>query len=237
MKVLIVEDEMIIAANISMQLTNLGYEVNAILPRGEDALNHIRNNGTDVVLLDIHLKGKWDGIETAQEIQKIRDIPIVYLTANTDDVTFDRAKSTHPKAFISKPFKKIDLQRALELAAASVEHADYPNFGQPSVLKDRFFVRYRDRMVKILFDDIFYIEADRSYCKLFLASEEILLVMSLKTVADKIPEEDFLRIHRSYLINLKRVDEVGMNSIRLGQYSVPVSKKMRGSLMERLQLL
>ena len=234
---LIVEDEMIIAANISLQLTNLGYEVNAILPRGEDAVEHIKNNPTDVVLLDIQLKGKLDGIQTAQEIQKVQDIPIVYLTANTDDAHFNRARSTHPRAFISKPFKKIDLQRALELAAASVEPSDYPNLGEPSVLTDRIFVRYRDRMVKIMFDDIFYIEADRSYCKLFLESEEILLVMSLKSVADKIPEEDFLRIHRSYLVNLKKVDEVEMNSIRLGRYHVPMSKKMRGSLMDRLQLL
>ena len=228
---------MIIAANISLQLTHLGYEVNAILPRGEDAVEHVRNNPTDVVLLDIQLKGKLDGIETAQAIQKIREIPIVYLTANTDDAHFKRAKSTHPKAFISKPFKKIDLQRALELAAESAKPIDYPNLGEPSVLKDRIFVRYRDRMVRIMFDDIYYIEADRSYCKLFLESEEILLVMSLKSVADKIPAGDFLRIHRSYLVNLKKVDEVEMNSIRLGRYDVPMSKKMRGSLMDRLQLL
>ena len=72
MKVLIVEDEMIIAANISMQLTKLGYHVNAILSRGEDALTHVVENETNVVLLDIQLKGKWDGIRTAEEIKKVQ---------------------------------------------------------------------------------------------------------------------------------------------------------------------
>ncbi|HCY82024.1 MAG TPA: DNA-binding response regulator, partial [Xanthomarina gelatinilytica] len=65
LKILIVEDEMIIAANISLQLTSLGYEVTGIIPRGEEALLHIKQHQPDMVLLDINLKGKIDGIETA----------------------------------------------------------------------------------------------------------------------------------------------------------------------------
>jgi CheY-like chemotaxis protein len=114
-KILVVEDEMIIAAKISMQLTNLGYEVTGILPRGEQAVLHVEENTPDIVLLDINLKGRLDGIETALQIQRQRDIPIIYLTANGDEATFNRAKSTRPYAFISKPFKQLDLQRAIEL--------------------------------------------------------------------------------------------------------------------------
>ena len=106
-KILIVEDEMIIAANISLQLSTLGYDVTGIVPRGEEALLHIRQNQPDIVLLDIQLKGKLDGIETAQVMQIDYDIPIIYLTANADDDNFNRAKSTHPYAFISKPFKNL----------------------------------------------------------------------------------------------------------------------------------
>ena len=65
-KLLIVEDEMIIGAKISMQLTHLGYEVTGILPRGEEAILHVEENKPDIILLDINLKGKIDGIETAQ---------------------------------------------------------------------------------------------------------------------------------------------------------------------------
>ncbi len=73
-KILIVEDEMIIAANTSLQLTNLGYEVSGIVARGEEALVHIEKNLPDIVLLDIQLKGKLDGIETAHQMQKHFDI-------------------------------------------------------------------------------------------------------------------------------------------------------------------
>lgn len=93
-KILVVEDEMIIAAKISMQLTNLGYEVTGILPRGEEALLHAAENKPDIVLLDINLKGNIDGIETARQMQLMKDIPIIYLTANADEATFNRAKAT-----------------------------------------------------------------------------------------------------------------------------------------------
>ena len=120
-KILIVEDEMVIAANISLQLTTLGYEVAGIVPRGEEAILQIKQNQPDIVLLDICLKGDIDGIETAQIMQNDYDIPIIYLTANADEDNFNRAKTTNPYAFISKPFKKLDLQRAIELTALKVQ--------------------------------------------------------------------------------------------------------------------
>uniref|UniRef100_UPI0040478FBF response regulator n=1 Tax=Mariniflexile sp. TaxID=1979402 RepID=UPI0040478FBF len=75
----------------------------------------------DILLLDINLKGKIDGIETAQIMQKTYNIPIIYLTANADEAHFNRAKSTNPYAFISKPFKKLDLERAIEIT----KHRDH----------------------------------------------------------------------------------------------------------------
>ena len=74
-KILIVEDEMVIAANISLQLSNLGYEVTGILPRGEEAISHIKIEKPDIILLDIRLKGDLDGIETAHEIAKTLQHP------------------------------------------------------------------------------------------------------------------------------------------------------------------
>ena len=114
-KILVVEDEMIIGAKISMQLTSLGYEVTGILPRGEEAILHVADNRPDIVLLDINLKGKLDGIETGVQLQQHGPIPIIYITANSDEATFNRAKATKPYAFIAKPFKQLDLQRAIEL--------------------------------------------------------------------------------------------------------------------------
>ena len=109
--ILIVEDEMIIAANISLQLANHGYKVLGIIPRGEEVLPFLKLHLPHIILMDINLNGVLDGIELVEIIQKEFKIPIIYLTANADQIHFDRAKATHPYAFISKPFKIIPSDR------------------------------------------------------------------------------------------------------------------------------
>ena len=154
-KILIVEDEMIIGAKISMQLSNLGYQVTGILPRGEDAIVHVQESKPDLVLMDINLKRGMNGIETAAQLKQLGNIPIIYLTANADEATFNRAKATKPYAFISKPYKQLDLQRAIELTisrmAEDVNGLIVSDTSEDStfVLDDRIFVRNKEKMVKI----------------------------------------------------------------------------------------
>ncbi len=239
-KILIVEDEMIIGANISLQLTKLGYEVTGIVTRGEEALNHVKKHKPDIVLMDIQLKGNLDGIETVQLMHKEIDIPVIYLTANADQEHFDRAKSTNPYAFISKPFKKMDLEHAIELIIgklnskdSTVENDNF--FISPFVQTDSIFVRRNERMIKIMIKDIYYFEADRNYCKIFAKNKDFLLVMTLKEIDEKLPPEHFLRIHRSFIINLTHVDEVAGSHVVIGRKAIPLSKSLRAELLTRLQ--
>lgn len=242
-KIFIVEDEMIIAANISLQLTNLGYEITGIVPRGEVALAHVEENMPDIILLDINLKGKIDGIETAELIQEKYNIPIIYLTANTDDTHFKRAKATKPSAFISKPFKKLDLQHAIELAADHAMGDEITNSAfskkefKPMVLSDRIFVKNHDRMVKLILADILYFEADRNYCKIFTKKDEYLLVTTLKGIEQKLPSSHFVRIHRSYLVNISQIDEVANNYVVISKKTIPISKSSKSELLNRLQTI
>jgi len=243
-KILIVEDEMIIAAKISMQLTSLGYEVTGILPKGEEALLHVEENKPDIILLDINLKGKLDGIETAMQIQNRNNIPVIYLTANSDEATFNRAKITKPAAFIAKPFKQLDLQRAIELTISRMAE-DNKNFiaepktgeEQPFILSDRIFVRNKDKMVKIMVSDILYMEADRNYSRIFTAAKEYLLSIPLKTIEEKMSLKLFIRIHRSYLINIMHVNEVAEHHVMIDQKPIPFGTGMKEQLMQRMQTL
>ncbi|CAN5504030.1 N/A [soil metagenome] len=243
-KILVVEDEMIIAAKIAMQLNSLGYEVTGILPRGEDAIIQVGENKPDIILLDINLKGKLDGIETAKNIQQLADIPVIYLTANSDEATFNRAKPTRPYAFISKPFKQLDLQRAIELTISRMaENETGPitenntDEEQPFILSDRIFVRHHEKMVKIIIADIWYIEADRNYCRIFSKQKEYMLAITLKAIEEKLPMRHFLRIHRSYVINVSHVDEVAEGHVIIAQKAIPLGKDMKEQLMQRIQTL
>jgi len=239
-KILIVEDEMIIGANISLQLSKLGYEVTGIVSRGEEAISHVRHSRPDIVLMDIQLKGALDGIETVNQMHRENKIPIIYLTANADEENFERAKSTNPYAFISKPFKKLDLQHAIDLTMdrlnryGAVIEVDETCIS-PFVQSDSIYVRRNEKMIKILINDIYYFEADRNYCKIYAKDKECLLVMTLKEINDKLPVEHFLRIHRSFIINLSHVDEVAGTHVVIGKKAVPLSKTLRKELMDRLQ--
>ncbi len=113
-KILIAEDEMITSIDIKNILQNDGYEVVGTVTTGEEALQQVIDKRPDVVLLDITLQGKMDGIETARRIKAEYDIPIIYVTAHSDNATLERAKITEPGGYILKPLKKEDLRSTIE---------------------------------------------------------------------------------------------------------------------------
>ncbi len=117
-KILIVEDETIIALDIKRTLSNLGYAVPAVISSAEKALDKIAEIQPDLVLMDIMLKGSMDGVEAADRLRKQHQIPVVYLTAHTDSKTLERAKETQPFGYIVKPFEERDVHTTVEMALA-----------------------------------------------------------------------------------------------------------------------
>jgi CheY-like chemotaxis protein len=115
-KILVVEDESIIAMDVEMSLRNLGYEVTATVPSGEKAIRKVEQDKPDLVLMDIVLNGEMDGIQAAEQIRSRFRVPVVFLTAFADDKTLERAKITEPFGYITKPFQDTDLRVAVEIA-------------------------------------------------------------------------------------------------------------------------
>jgi two-component system, LuxR family, sensor kinase FixL len=115
-KILVVEDEQIVALDIVNTLAGLGYEVLGPVDKGEEALKLVENERPDLILLDVKLKGRMDGIETAEEIRKRKRIPFVFLSTFSDDHTLSRAKKTEPYGYITKNSHKNDLHSTIEMA-------------------------------------------------------------------------------------------------------------------------
>ncbi|MFM6154851.1 MAG: response regulator, partial [Sphaerospermopsis kisseleviana] len=115
-KILIVEDELLIANNIARKLTKLGYEIVDMVSSGRDAIYIAGEKRPDLVLMDIVIKGEMDGIETAEKLYQRYGIPVIYLTAYADSETINRAKSTTPFGYILKPFKDEELQASIAIA-------------------------------------------------------------------------------------------------------------------------
>jgi DNA-binding LytR/AlgR family response regulator len=237
-QILIVEDDLIIAAHISTVIKTHGYNVVESLTKGESVLDFIKHNSVDVLLMDIQLGGDLDGIETAELVQETHRTPIIFLTANGDQPTFDRAKKTFPYAFMSKPFKEEELLRTLELVinqkATSTRPGEYTN---NKSLSDRIFVRDKKKMVKLKIEDILYVEAERNYCKITTRSKPYTLSVPLMKFEKKVSSDIFMRIHRSHLVNISAIDELDDHYVYINGKALSISKSYKHDLNKRLTMV
>jgi len=239
--ILVVEDDFIIAAHISNLLIESGYNVSETLSKGESVLPYLENHPVDVILMDINLAGDIDGVDTAKLIMQKHNIPLIFLTANTDTATFERAKDTFPAGFISKPFKNEDLSRTLELVIykqTSIEDQKIKATDKnSSMLSDRIFVRDKNRMIKLKIDDILYVEADRNYCKITTKEKSYILSIPLSKFEVKLTNNNFVRIHRSHTVNIKAIDELNENYVFINGKSLAISKSHKEELSNKLNLI
>ena len=115
---MLVEDEAIVALHLRRNLPKLGYEICAVAATGNDALQKIRLQKPDLVLMDIQIDGNMDGIETAANSPTELQIPVIYLTANSKDSTLARARMTKPHGYLLKPFSGRELHATIQMALA-----------------------------------------------------------------------------------------------------------------------
>ncbi|MEG4032670.1 ATP-binding protein [Microcoleus sp. S36b_A4] len=122
-KILIVEDELLIAKNLSPKLEKLGYQIADIVSSGADAIQRAHELRPDLILMDIVIKGDIDGIETAEIINQELDIPIIYTTAYADDETLQRAENTGSYGYLLKPFKEREMHATIKIALSKHQEA------------------------------------------------------------------------------------------------------------------
>jgi len=113
-KILIVEDEGIVALDLEQRLNDMNYNVVGIAGNGNEAIKKTEKLRPDIILMDILIKGDLNGIETAQKIQDLYNIPFIYLTGSLDSTILERAKTTEPSGYISKPFDDTEIQNAIQ---------------------------------------------------------------------------------------------------------------------------
>lgn len=233
-KITIVEDEPIIAADLKIQLEKSGLEVVDIFDDGTEALSGMKINLPDIVIMDINIFGDLDGIDVANQINKTFDIPIIFLTSNTDAATFKRAKFTYPHAFLSKPFRIKDILHAIEL---SVSDIDKKTTDELEFLSDRIFIRNKNSLEKVFFNNIHFIEAQGAYSKIVTADKEYVLSQTLRKTEEKIKSPQLMRVHRSFIVNVQNIDRISEGFLYSGENQIPVSRTHREELLKRFRTL
>lgn len=240
--ILIVEDETLFANKIEMQVDKLGYNLIGIVDNSEDALSMINQHHIDLILMDIYIEGRYDGIELAEMIQAKKDIAILYITSQQDNMSFKRATRSNPVGFLLKPFSDIQLQRSIELAISQIEPSEVEeeNANNVSNIKNNcLFLKKKQKITKVHYDDIFYIKSDGRYCRIHTEQEMYLIRKSLKDLLLRLPDDTFIKCHRSYLINLLKVKSVDLDNdyVIMQEIKVPLARREKDNLLNRLNYI
>ncbi|QKZ14617.1 LytR/AlgR family response regulator transcription factor [Spirosoma sp. KUDC1026] len=241
LNVLIVEDELVTAMDIQETLENAGHTVVAIADTSQDAVNAFKDYHPDLVMIDIQL-GEQEpkgGINAVRAMQAIRPVPIIYLTANSEQAMIKMARKTLPAAYLLKPFRPDELIIQVELAYHTFA-ANQPR--QPAgTTPQELFLHIDQGYEKILPRDVLYIMADGVYSKLFLVNRDKPrhVSMNLSHLAEYFTGNSFYRLSRSYLINLDHLERLERNSIYMvnDKTPIPVPADSRKELMNKLTIV
>lgn len=244
-KILIVEDEAIVAKDISVCLEKIGYEVIATFSKGEKALHFKKKNKPDLVLMDIMLAGNISGIEASAEIKKKHDIPVVFLTAYADEKTIERAKVTEPYGYVIKPFKEIDLRTSIEMALykfkkekEKLSGIESSSFKNSPISSDYIYVKSNSKLVKVQNLNILFVEALKDYVIIHTDKERFTIHSTMKDIEKKLPEDIFMRVHRSYILNLNKINSIDSSIVNIekSDKKIPIGGSYKDSLFKRLNL-
>jgi PAS domain S-box-containing protein len=369
-KIIVVEDEVIVAKDIQQTLIKLGYDVPATASNHAAALDRIEENRPDLIFMDIKLKGETDGVEIAGEIKDKYDIPVIFLTSFVDKTTLDRAKITEPYGYIVKPFNETDLRTAVELAlykhsrdkeikknrqfyirtlqslddafvitdsnwnitfvnpkslqfahgsnsvlgrdfldVFTVEHEQGQMLNRNQIkellsnaedeqetshmlyiaqdgskaayiylskimeedgslsglaimlrpaddnhkpgsapkssatnldtvfLPNSFFVKKGSLLVKVSLDNVLWVQAMDNYVIIKTESDQFIIHSTMKDIEAKLPSSSFVRVHRSYIISLDKINLLDENTVVLAEKTIPIGKSYKDNLMNRLNFL
>lgn len=246
-KILVVEDESIVSKDIQMSLKRLGYEICGAAPSGEEAVEIAREKLPDLILMDIMLKGKMNGIETAHVIREEMEVPIIYLTAYADESTLSKAKITEPYGYIIKPFQEIDLHTSIEMALykhqkelekkkeVEMLYSAVENSDKEGIL----FVRSKSSLVKLKSDEIIFVEALKDYVSIFTPKAKYVIHSTMKDIEKKLPSNSFIRVHRSYIVRLDKIQAIEHSflSMENTEKQIPIGGNYKEELFNRIKTI
>jgi len=232
-QILVVEDEPIIADDLVFMLEEMGYQNVDTVHYGEKAIKKIKEKEYDLLLLDINLEGEVDGIQVAEHAHSKHSMPYIFLTSLSDEKTIERVKKTFPAAYLVKPIDEKDLKVNIELTLDKSMQSKAQKKEYPSV----YYIKDRSRMSKVNTDDILYLEGSNNYTIIHTLEKKYVISQTLKKVAESMNPEQFIRIHKSAIVNFDKIDEIVDAHVVINKIKIAIGRTYRGGLMARLDTI
>lgn len=209
MKILIVEDQVLIANHIKNILEDGGFQNVEMAFKLNEATEKLNQFSPNLILLDINVEGQNSGIDWAEE--NVKNAKIIFITGQSEIETMQKALTTNPIAYLTKPVKEIDLLATLEVAKKQL-NLNYV------IIKDGF------DEVKLSFDDIQFIKSERNYIDIQTVTKKITVRNTLDAFFNELDATIFCKTHRSYIVNTSKITQKKSNSIFINEYELPLSR-------------
>lgn len=226
---IVVDDEPLARSLILLYVARLtGWQVVAECRSVAEAYEALYQNSVDVIFLDINMPDKT-GIDF---LSTLKDPPLVVFTTAYAEYAA-KAFDLNAADYLVKPITESRFREAVEKVERLVQNTVAPVHNKQT---DHVFLKQDSKMVKVAFDDILYVEALKDFSKLFLKGRAMLISAHLKLMEDLLPQDQFLRIHRSYIVSLRKIDAVQGNVVEIGKQEIPIGTTYKEELVKRLQL-
>jgi len=242
--ILIIEDEATESTLLASILEDHNYSVVGVAKDFKTALKLFYELPIDLVIVDVFLNGKPDGITFAETITITPNAlkPFVFLTASKDRAIFERARLTKPFSFLLKPFNALEVIYAIEMAIEKFydQQTTFSNEEKNTVVgADHLFIKKKKSLKKTPISDILYIEVEGRYCNIITHQERFVVLISLLKISDLLSRNGFVRTHRNYLVNSGKIKEINPEEslvILEGEHTIALSDNYK-SIIENFQIL
>ncbi len=242
--VLIIEDTFDDSDALTKVLLINDYNVVGVATTFNEALTSFYNNDVDIVIIDVFLDGKTDGITFAETINAVpnKSVPFLFLTSSSDREIFKRAKLTQPFGFLLKPFNELEILYALEMAIEKFNNQTnvFLSEEQNTVITGEYlFVKKGKTLKKVRIDDIVYIEVEERYCNIITEKEKFVILISLTKILKILDSTKFCRTHRNHIINFEKIIEIVPTDnliILAGNHRVTLSDKYK-NVIKKIRVL
>ncbi|MCE3227521.1 MAG: two-component hybrid sensor and regulator [Bacteroidetes bacterium] len=222
---LIVEDELLIAELIWEILKGAGHTNIRHASTVDAAVKEIEKEKPDMVLTDINLESQKSGIDLANILNEKYKIPFIYITSHSSSDIIGKAKHTLPNAYIVKPFKKEDLTVAIELAMFNTDK------NKPATGSAELMVKEGRAMIRLNCDHITWLETEGNYVTIYLENGKRKVVrVPLSELHQQLPSSQFVRTHKSYLVNKKHVTEIRASNLTVNGTELPIGRAFQSDV-------
>ncbi|MEL7148366.1 MAG: LytTR family transcriptional regulator DNA-binding domain-containing protein [Bacteroidota bacterium] len=235
--ILIVEDDPNIADSLSEMLEILNHKVVGIAPSYEEAISLLEDNDAEIALVDIQLKGEKTGIDVAERLKSDFKLPFIFTTAYADKETIQRAAQHSPYGYIVKPYSMKEINAGIEVAIQN--HKNIKEFKEDEGVfnQQSLFIKVNSRLVRIDMKDILFVEAKGDYTVFKTEDKGYVVNSTFKNAEEKLDPNQFIRVHRSYIVNIDKVVDIEENNLLINEQIIPVSRGQKPNLLKRLNML